>query len=239
MTWSSPEGSIRPPRTVDELVAVEWDPEELFRAAGERVGPERHSSDPGEQDALIEAIAEANAARDREAAAELERRIGEAYARGFEEGRDEGEAAEAARLRTAVEAVEDALDALRAGETRWRGGIEENVCALAIAVAKQVLGRELRGDQEAVVELVRRAVAEFPIDQPIRIRVSPHDLAMISGASAGEAPVSITSGRDARWLADPLVSPGGCLVEGRERIVDGRVDAALERLYRRLTYSHA
>jgi flagellar assembly protein FliH len=90
-----------------------------------------------------------------------------------------------------------------------------------------------------VVDLVRRAVAEFPIDQSIRIRVSPHDLALITAMSAGESPVPITGGREARWLADPLGSPGGCVIEGRERIVDGRVDTALERLYRRLTYSHA
>jgi flagellar biosynthesis/type III secretory pathway protein FliH len=140
MTWSSPEGSIRAPRTIDELVAVEWDPEELFRDQP-GLAPHPAGSDPAEQDALIEAIAEANAAREQEAAAELERRVREAYAAGFEEGRQEGEAAEAARLRTAVEAAEDALDAVRAGESRWRGGIEENICALAIAVAKQVLGR--------------------------------------------------------------------------------------------------
>jgi hypothetical protein len=30
------------------------------------------------------------------------------------------------------------------------------------------------------------------------------------------------------------MSPGNCLVEGHERVVDGRVDMALERLYRRL-----
>jgi flagellar assembly protein FliH len=237
MTSSSPEGWVRPPRTVDELVAVEWDPQELFREVPTDGATAR--VDPVEQDALIEAMADANAAREREIAAEVERRVLEAYTLGFEEGRQEGEAGEGARLRTAVEAAEDSLDALRLGESRWRGGIEENICALAVAVAKQVLGRELRSNLDAVVDLVRRAVAEFPIDQPIRIRVAPHDLALISATSVGDAALSIAPGRDARWLADPLVSPGGCVVEGRDRIVDGRVDSALERIYRRLTYSNA
>ena len=44
----------------------------------------------------------------------------------------------------------------------------------------------------------------------------------------------ITGARDASWLADARVARGGCLVEGRERIVDGRVDTALERAYRRM-----
>jgi flagellar biosynthesis/type III secretory pathway protein FliH len=38
-------------------------------------------------------------------------------------------------------------------------------------------------------------------------------------------------------MADPAISAGGCLIEGHERIVDGRVDAALERLYRRLSHA--
>jgi flagellar assembly protein FliH len=218
---------------------VEWDPEELVRESGRSSDLPYDAALAQEHDELIEVIAHANAARESEISAEMERRIAEAYARGFEEGRQEGEAAEGARLRVAVQAAEDALDELRSGESRWRGGLEENVCALAIAVAKQVLGRELKSDLDMVVDLVRRAIAEFPIDQSIRIRVAPTDLALITAAGATDSAPVIAPNRDARWLADPLVSPGGCVVEGRERIVDGRVDTALERLYRRLTYTNA
>ena len=41
------------------------------------------------------------------------------------------------------------------------------------------------------------------------------------------------------WIADARIAPGGAMVEGRERIVDARVDSALERIYRRLTYTGA
>ena len=92
-----------------------------------------------------------------------------------------------------------------------------------------------------VVELVRSALQEFPIDQPMRIRVNPTDLSAISRATSdGRDPLQIlTRDRDARWLPDASIAPGGCIVEGRERIVDGRVDIALERIYRRLTYTNA
>ena len=49
----------------------------------------------------------------------------------------------------------------------------------------------------------------------------------------------ITGDREARWLPDASIAPGGCVVEGRERIIDGRIDTALERVYRRLTYTNA
>ncbi|MEX0912475.1 MAG: FliH/SctL family protein [Gemmatimonadota bacterium] len=177
----------------------------------------------------------------REAEERCERLVRESYDSGHEEGRAEGELAEGARLRTAVAATREALDELRAGEVRWSGTIEENICALAVVIARQVLGRELTLDIEPVAELVRTALQEFPIDQPIRIRVNPSDLTALSSVDAIDANplAAVVEDRDARWLPDASIAPGGCMVEGRERIIDGRVDTALERVYRRLTYTNA
>ena len=158
----------------------------------------------------------------------------EAYTSGYEEGRLEGEIAEGLRLRNAMVAAETALETLRTQEAKWQHTISENVVALAIAVARHVIGREILGDASGVAELVRRALAEFPIDQPMRIRVNPTDLSLLSMQSTTGEAVSIAPNRDVRWMADARILPGGCIVEGRERIIDGRVDTALERLYHRL-----
>jgi len=170
---------------------------------------------------------------------EIEARVQDAYNSGYEEGRLEGEIAEGARLRNAIAVAESALDELRRNEVRWQDNIESNIAALAVAVARHVLGRELTTDATAVAELVRRALAEFPIDQPVRIRVNPIDLNTLSSFSTptGE-PIAIAPNRDVRWQADARMQPGGCVVEGRERIIDGRVDTALERLYRKLSDSN-
>lgn len=167
---------------------------------------------------------------------EFERRVEDARAAGYDAGRLDGELAEAARLRNAVSSAEAALDAIRGSETKWQECVTENITALALTVARHIVGRELHSDAAAVADLVKRALAEFPIDQPMRVRVNPHDLSLLSQpVIAGGDPVSIAPNRDVRWLADARIQPGGCVVEGRERIVDGRVDTALERLYRNLT----
>lgn len=222
-----------------EMVFRSWSPAHLedlvAAAAAPEVEPEPEEIDP----AVLEAqIREEERRREVQ---EWERRIAEARQQGFAEGRAEGEMAEGARLRHAVRAAEDALEELRMGEMRWTGTIEENVCALAVIIARQIIGRELATDAEPVLQLVRNALAEFPIDQPMRIRVNPGDLAAISrtGADGRDPLLAVTRDRDARWLPDAAISPGGCVVEGRERIIDGRVDGALERIYRRLTYTHA
>jgi flagellar biosynthesis/type III secretory pathway protein FliH len=165
-----------------------------------------------------------------------EQRVQDAYTNGYEEGRLEGEIAEGVRLRNAIQATETALNEIRENEARWQESVEENIAALAIAVARHVLARELATEPTIVAELVKRALAEFPIDQPLRVRVNPLDLSVLSvyTTPAGE-PITIAPNRDVRWLADARIQPGGCVVEGRERIIDGRVDTALERLYRRVS----
>lgn len=187
------------------------------------------------------AEAAARAAAESAAAAARQADIDAAYRRGLSEGREQGEAAEQARLRGAMTAAERALDDVRAGEARWLSNLEENIAALATAVAQQIVSREIATTNDVVLGMVTRAVQEFGLDQSLSIRVNPGDLESLQSAErdATETMTSITAGREVRWVSDARIEPGGCVVEGRERIVDGRVDTGLERLYRRLTYTNA
>jgi flagellar biosynthesis/type III secretory pathway protein FliH len=69
----------------------------------------------------------------------------------------------------------------------------------------------------------------MPVDSSIVVRLHHDDLAACAGLitpdAAGRTP-------DIRWTADPHNQRGGCLIEGRERIIDGRIDTSLERAYR-------
>jgi flagellar assembly protein FliH len=174
------------------------------------------------------------AAEAAEAEARREQELGEAYAAGVEAGRAEGEAAAREEIDPIAGALLQALADVREGEQRWLATLQENVAALAIAVARHVIGREVAADPSSVAELVRHAVAEYPVDEPLTARVAPQDVAALKAMFAAYAGESAAPLRELRWVADAHVARGGVLVEGRERIVDGRVDTALERVYRRL-----
>lgn len=165
--------------------------------------------------------------------------IADAYALGFAEGRHEGEEGERARLRSSVRVAEEALESIDAADAKWTGSAEENVLALALAVARHIVDRELSLDPEVVSRLVRRALDEFPLDEPVKVRVHPDDFAIIESLDEGGTRLALDHAeRNAHWIADSRIGLGGCVVEGRARIVDGRIDTALERLYRRLTHQH-
>ncbi len=167
---------------------------------------------------------------------ERARLIDEGYARGLADGERRGAAAAQQRVAEAVGVVDAIAAQMREVASLAPSILEENVAALAVIVARQIVAREVSLDRELVADLVRRALTEFPIDQSVRIRVNPLDLALLTFTPDGAPDMApITANRDASWLADPRVARGGCLVEGRDRIVDGRVDTALERAYRRMS----
>jgi flagellar assembly protein FliH len=163
------------------------------------------------------------------AAEERSRIEAEAHAR----GRAEGERAARAQLETgvgeAVDALREAVSMVQMHEARWVANAEENIAALAVAVARHIVQREVSSDPSTVRELVSRALVGFPLDAQIVVRLNPADIAacgtLVVPNSAGRTP-------DIRYTADPHIMRGGCLIEGRDRIIDGRIDTSLERAYR-------
>lgn len=176
---------------------------------------------------------EAPAPFDLEAALEAAR--AEAFAAGLETGRAQGVAAERDHAATALAAAEQAIALARDGTERWMANAEENIVALAIGVARHVIDRDVARDDTLLRALVARAVAEFPVAQSLTVRINPADLALlaVTGRPADDTRAEMT------WTPDARIARGGCVIEGRDRIIDGRVDTALERLYRRLTGNHA
>lgn len=208
----------------------------------------RDARDAGEQAwaALVAAAADEREAQVRleleaaYAAADAEREAAHAEALDatWAEGHAEGCAAGAAQARAALVDAVGALDAavgeVRAHEERWMGDLRAHVAALAVAVARHVVEREIAADDGLVVALAARAVAEFPAQEALVARVHPDDLGALKAAWADAGHGGGGRQETVRWAPDARVARGGVLVEGRERIVDGRVDAALERLYRAL-----
>ena len=160
--------------------------------------------------------------------------IDEGYARGLADGEKKALASTQARLNDALAVLATITSEMNETAALAPAVVEENIAALAVIVARQILAREVSLDPHQVSDLVRRALTEFPIDQSVRIRVHPLDLSLMTVGDSAQGVAPITSTRDVSWLADPRVARGGCLVEGRDRIIDGRVDSALERAYHRM-----
>jgi len=153
-----------------------------------------------------------------------------AYRRGRAEGEQSAQARARREVESALSAARSVVREVREVRAAWNRALEENLAALATAVAARLVQRELAADPAAQLEVVRHALASFPPRQEVRVHVHPSDLAALGpvGGDDGE--------RDVRWVADEAVAPGGCLLEGPERIVDGRLDEGLKRIWQELVH---
>jgi flagellar biosynthesis/type III secretory pathway protein FliH len=166
--------------------------------------------------------------------AERNQELERAYERGFTEGVSAGRKRAMEDLQPNLQAAVNVAAELEDFRATIAARMQDDLSALALAVGRLLMEREVRSEPEVVANLVRSALSQFPLDQKLRIRLNPLDLSSISRErSASQPPLS--AGREVRWIPDETVARGGCVVEGPERIVDGRVATALERIYRAMS----
>lgn len=150
---------------------------------------------------------------------EVEAREAEAYARGLAEGR-----AEAASVDAACAALDRAAERLSAAGAAALAANREGLIALAGAIARRWVGRELENSPDAFVALLEEAIARLPDDDRPRIRLAPADAERVAAA------VEEVEGATApRWriVPDAAIAAGEFLVEGESTLIDGRAKAVL------------
>lgn len=170
---------------------------------------------------------------ERQWAARVQEAREEGFTAGERAGRENASRAASARMDAALDALAAATSVCLEEREHWNRTLTENLSALALAAARHLVEHQVREDPAVVTHLVRRALTSFPPDQRIRIRLNPEDLSAIT-ARGPEGQAMVPRGREVEWVADAAILRGGCMVEGPESVVDGRVDTALERIYWRL-----
>jgi flagellar assembly protein FliH len=162
----------------------------------------------------------------RAAAEQAEAAYAGAVERGLAEGREQGYAAglEAVkpleqRLLQQVERLDGILGRFDAPIAVLQRPVEEAVAALALEIARSVIGAEVSRSHAYLVRLVREAIARVPLEMGTpKVLLNPADLDLVR-----ELAPDIDSKR-AALVADESVEPGGCLV-----IADGDETPVIDR----------
>jgi flagellar assembly protein FliH len=149
----------------------------------------------------------------------VERQIASGYATGWERGHGEGrEAGYAAGIAAGTAAAQAALAAevrrlaaiaekLGAPIAAFDTAVEEAVAALALEVARAVIGSETSRSRQYLVHLIRQAVAKVPVEMgTMKIVLNPADLELIRSAAPE------IENQSARLIGDAGIEPGDCLV---------------------------
>ena len=152
-----------------------------------------------------------------EAQQEAERMRADAEAAGREAGRQEG-------IGQLSEAVARASARLQAAEAQ----LVPQLGSLAVSIARKILGRELEFAPEAVVELVKQALADKARQRrEITLRVHPDDLRILRDSRADLAEV-LSRSKEIALIEDPKVERFGVIIETDAGTIDAQLETQLQ-----------
>lgn len=106
---------------------------------------------------------------------------------------------------------------------------ERTVVRLAIAIAEQIVKREMTVDKELVLRQIREALRRVMGVGHVRLRVNPVDEQMVRDHRAAMLGSS-DSIREIVVEADEHIPPGGCILESDSGNVDARLATQLKKI---------
>jgi flagellar assembly protein FliH len=144
----------------------------------------------------------------------------EAHKEAFEQGLAEGREAGRAEVRAQVERLEGMFYDLTKPFKELDDEVERELLTLAMALARQIVRRELKADPTHIIGIIREAIAALPVAaREVRVHLHPEDAAVVR-----EHLAPTESERAWQIVEDPVMARGGC----RASTTTSRVDARLE-----------
>lgn len=147
----------------------------------------------------------------------------EGRAEGLEAGRKQGYEESLHLLQTQAAELAGLLDALSEPFKKLDDAVEQELVKLAIAIASQLIRRELKSEPGEIVAVVREAIKVLPLAaQKVTVNLHPEDAALVRSALKLDESMPPW-----RLQEDPLLSRGGCIVETEVSRVDASVESRL------------
>jgi len=150
---------------------------------------------------------------------------------GFSQGHEQGLEAGLAEAKSLLCRFEELLSQFEKPLQLLDGDIEHSLMTLTMALAKSVIGHELKTHPEQILSALRLGVESLPIkEQSVNLRMHPDHVALF------ETLYSSTQLNRNQWQleADPSLTVGDCIISSQRSLVDltlsSRIDAVFESL---------
>jgi flagellar assembly protein FliH len=147
----------------------------------------------------------------------------EAYREAFEQGLKEGREAGRAEVASQVERLAGMFYDLAKPFEALDTDVERELLTLAMALARQIVRRELKSDPTQIIGIIREAIAALPVAaREVRVHLHPEDAAVVR-----EHLAPTESERAWSIVEDPVMARGGCQITSATSRIDARLETRL------------
>ena len=160
---------------------------------------------------------------------DLQARIQEAFEKGADEERRKADE----DLAGICSALTEAISVVSKLRERIVRESEEELLKLAFMVAKKIVRQEIKHDRRILAQLVSEALRGFPEQHDIVVSLHPEDYKVIS-SNRELFLAGIGDDRQIILKSDEATTLGGCVVESSTGVIDARIEAQLDEIYKGL-----
>lgn len=147
----------------------------------------------------------------------------EAHKEAFEQGLAEGRQAGRAEVQTQVDRLAGMFYDLAKPFETLDAEVERELLTLAMALARQIVRRELKADPTQIIGIIREAIAALPVaTRDVRVQLHPEDAAVVRQHLA-------PTENERAWtiIEDPVMARGGCQITTNTSRIDARLETRL------------
>jgi flagellar assembly protein FliH len=145
----------------------------------------------------------------------------EAHKEAFEQGLAEGREAGRGEVRAQVERLAGMFYDLAKPFEVLDAEVERELLTLAMALARQIVRRELKTDPTQIIGIIREAIAALPVAaREVRVHLHPEDAAVVRQHLA-----PTESERAWAIVEDPVMARGGCQINSATSRIDARLES--------------
>lgn len=142
------------------------------------------------------------------------------FQEGYEKGREHGYGAGRDEVDQVVAHLRGLLEVLAEPLQAVDEQVEQELAALAVSLARQLIRRELKADPGQIIAVAREALGSLPSStRRVNLFLHPEDMELVRSVLAIDE-------EEQRWrlVADPLLTRGGCRVVSEVSMIDATVE---------------
>ncbi len=148
---------------------------------------------------------------------------------GFEQGFKEGYASGLEEAQKLADQAQDTLDSCKDAYTKYLKGAEPKLLALALEVARKIVGDSLTYDPDLIFSMLKQGIESIGDVRKFSLRVNPQLVAILEGGK--EKLQGQYSNRSIEIIGDDSISEGA-IVETSSGHIDATLDAQITNIAR-------
>lgn len=150
----------------------------------------------------------------------------DAYEHGFEAGEAAGHTFGMKKIDSTRQILLELITEMKKLQMELVQAAEQDILAISLAVAKRILGYEVGASHQTILKDIQEAIEKIGPSEKLVVHLAPSDLDIMTQETDMFSSL-LKEGGALKFEPDDRLSPGECIIDGNDRMIDARFDSQI------------